>query len=518
MKYKRFILLLTVFILSYTVSAQDDSLCVYDNFENNYNKFLQSYYIKTNEKLLDQRFSNITYNDRRASEISDSLYQQRLARIPSAVGLVYNRTVRDHIIYYIDRIGDRVGVMLGVSKYYFPIFENILDAYGVPEELKYLVIIESAFNPVAVSKAGATGLWQFMYSTGKVYDLKVNSFIDDRRDPIKSTVAAAKYLKDLYSIYKDWHLVLAAYNCGPGNINKAMKRSGKNDFWEIYPYLPRETRNYVPAFIATVYVMNYYNEHNIRPVELTKPLDLINDTINVCKDIYFGQIEKVMNISVEELRDLNPQYKLDYIPGSYGGCYVRLPFKYIDTFIELEDSIANTDREKYFKTEVQQGSQNTEDRIITTKTFIHKVKRGDSWNSVAKKYGVSVADLRKWNKKLKKNTLNVGTKLTVRKDVEENIYSVQGKKNIIENISDSTINNKDNAVSNKVKTAEKTSNKKMSEKVKNNKTLNYTVKEGDTVAKIALKYNVSEAQILKLNNLNQASAKKIQPGQKIRVK
>ena len=238
--------------------------------------------MKMNAKLLGKSLNYKTDTfvpAHRACDVSDSVFARRLRSIPSVVPLTYNDKVRANIIYYIDRIGDRVGVMLGLSKYYFPIFDEILDRHGVPCELKYLVVIESALNPKAVSRVGATGLWQFMYATGKMYDLRVNSIIDDRMDPIKATEAAAKYLKDLHKIYNDWTLAIAAYNCGPGNVNKAMKRSGRNDFWGMYDFLPKETRGYVPAYIAAAYVMNFHAEHGIYPAKLTKPLTLISDTI-----------------------------------------------------------------------------------------------------------------------------------------------------------------------------------------------------------------------------------------------
>lgn len=402
----------------------------YLNFERNYNELLQSYYIKSNEKLLNERFPSSAFmpTSTTGSSTPDEVYRQRLNSIPSAVKLVYNSQVRNHIVYYLDRMNRSVGLMLGLSKYYFPIFEDILDSYGVPSELKYLVVIESAFRPKAVSKAGATGLWQFMYATGRTYDLRVNSIVDDRCDPIKSTIAAAKFLKNLYGIYGDWSLVLAAYNCGPGNVNKAMKRSGKNDFWEIYDFLPKETRNYVPAYIAATYVMNFYQEHGIRPVELTRPLDLVTDTVVVNKDIYFGQIQDVMNISVEELKDLNPQYKMDYIPGTQDKYSLRLPLKYVETFIEMEDSISNCNIEKYrpelAKKDDSLSSSTT--TVMVDKTIYHKVRKNENWSSIARRYGVSVSDLRKWNSKIKKNKLQKGTLIAVKTKV------AVAKENVIE--------------------------------------------------------------------------------------
>lgn len=549
-RYKNLLILFFIVLSPLFVSAQSEDTAIYSNFERNYNELLQSYYMKQNEKLLNQNFAGTTYGTHKASEVSDEEYQKRLKSIPSCVPLVYNPIVRNHIIYYADRIGDRVGVMLGISKYYFPIFENILDAYGVPCDLKYLVVIESAFNPKAVSKAGASGLWQFMYATGRTYDLRVNSIVDDRRDPIKSTVAAAQYLKNLYSIYHDWSLVLAAYNCGPGNVNKAMKRSGKNSFWEIYNYLPKETRNYVPAFIAATYVMNYADKHGIYPTELTKPLDLISDTVIVSKDIYFGQVEKVMGIPIEQIREMNPQYKMDYIPGSLAEYSLRLPLKDIETFIELEDSISNTDKEKYNPTNLFNGgsietvasANDSTQTVYVTKTITHKVQNRDSWSSVAKRYGVSVSDLRKWNKKVKTNKLRRGTLLYVKQRVavEKQKYipqSEQEKESIVgESITAADNENNqqektvakpktlNNTANNNVNTAKKTTdNAKKSPDIKKQSTTKqtsqtHTVKDGETLSKIASKYSTTVDKIMKLNNLDKKAADKLRVGQKIKVK
>lgn len=539
-KYKTVAILLLSVLVCLNTNAQKDTEEIYTNFEKNYNDLLQTYYIRTNEKRLNQRFGTVVYNNSSAASVSDEVYQQRLKSIPSCVNLVYNQTVRNHIIYYIDRIGNRCSVMLGVSKYYFPIFENILDAYGVPSDLKYLVMVESAFNPKAVSKAGATGLWQFMYATARSYDLRINAVVDDRCDPVLSTIAAAKYLKDLYSIYGDWSLVLAAYNCGPGNVNKAIKRSGKNSFWEIYQYLPKETRNYVPAFIASTYVMNFHSQHNIHPMDLTRPLDLINDTVVVQKDVYFGQIEKVLGISVAELKDLNPQYKMDYIPGSQAIYSLRLPFKYIEPFIELEDSIANTDKEKYYpELAIAKVNKDTNvdaktGKVYITKTINHKVKRGETLNKIARRYGVSVSDLRQWNRNIKKNKLNRGTIVVVKQKVEiekqkyieqdslskentfeDNIVSADNEENqqevLIKNTPTKKTTNQITNTKVKPKNTTKTANKQTT------KTKTYVVKSGDTVSKIAKKHNVSEQSVLKTNNLTKKTATKIRPGQKLKI-
>lgn len=239
---------------------------------------------------------------------SDSVYIDRLSRMPTVMEMPYNEIVRKFIDMYAGRLRNQVSFMLSACNFYMPIFEEALDAYNLPLELKYLPIIESALNPSAVSRAGAGGLWQFMIGTGKMYGLESNSLVDDRRDPIKATWAAARYLKDLYDIYHDWNLVIAAYNCGPGTINKAIRRSGgETDYWSIYNYLPKETRGYVPAFIAANYVMTYYCDHNICPMETNIPES--TDTIQVNKNLHFQQIADLCNVPMDQIRSLNPQYK-----------------------------------------------------------------------------------------------------------------------------------------------------------------------------------------------------------------
>lgn len=578
LRFKKIIILFVVLSTCFSVFAQNNEKEEeYLNFERNYNELLQSYYIKSNEKLLNERFPSSAFmpTSTTGSSTPDEVYRQRLNSIPSAVKLVYNGQVRNHIVYYLDRMNRSVGLMLGLSKYYFPIFEDILDSYGVPSELKYLVVIESAFRPKAVSKAGATGLWQFMYATGRTYDLRVNSIVDDRCDPIKSTIAAAKFLKNLYGIYGDWSLVLAAYNCGPGNVNKAMKRSGKNDFWEIYDFLPKETRNYVPAYIAATYVMNFYQEHGIRPVELTRPLDLITDTVVVNKDIYFGQIQDVMNISVEELKDLNPQYKMDYIPGTQDKYSLRLPLKYVETFIEMEDSISNCNIEKY-RPELakKDDSISSTATVMVDKTIYHKVRKNETWSSIARRYGVSVSDLRKWNSKIKKNKLQKGTliavktkvavakenviekdeaeksssfdrdemleannsasqqELTTSKQKADKINSKVSSKKVEVNTKQSTQEDKSNTskkqdnikdkkqenVSSEKQDTKKSAKQESNSKAKKDVSKTHTIKSGETIGAIARKYNLSEQKLMKLNGLNDQSAKKIRPGQKLKLK
>ena len=257
-------------------------------------------------------------------EFPDSVYKERLSRINSIISLPYNSIIRSHIHVYTERRIESTCAILGLQDYYFPMIEDIFDSFGLPAELKYMAVIESALNPTAVSRVGATGMWQFLYSTGRLYGLTINSVVDERRDPVKATYAAARYLKDMYNIYHDWVLVIAAFNCGPGNVDKAIRRSGNHrDYWEIYYRLPRETRGYIPQFIAATYVMNYYKEHHIKPLQIDIPLS--TDTIMVTKDIHLSQISEVMNVPIEELRALNPEYKTGLIPGNTKPQSLTLP-------------------------------------------------------------------------------------------------------------------------------------------------------------------------------------------------
>lgn len=267
-------------------------------------------------------------------------YQERLRRLPVVMEMPYNSVVQKFIDQYSGRLRRTVSYALGAGNFYIPIFEEALDYYGLPLELKYLPVIESALEPKAKSPAGAVGLWQFMLATGKRYDLKVNSLIDERQDPYKSSWAAARYLRDLYKIYRDWNLVIAAYNCGPTNVNKAIHRANSvRDYWTIYPYLPSETRGYVPAFIAANYIMNYYCEHNICPMKTKIPIT--TDTVTIMRDLHMQQVAELCNIDVEAIQALNPQYRTQLIPGSSGPMTLRLPTETLNTFIDLKDSVYN---------------------------------------------------------------------------------------------------------------------------------------------------------------------------------
>ena len=295
-------------------------------------------------------------------------YVERLSRIPSVMEMAYNEVVQKFIDRYSGRLRHSISYMLGASNFYMPLFEEALEMYQLPLELKYLPVIESALNPNAVSRVGATGLWQFMITTGKQYGLKVNSLVDERRDPVKASYAAAQYLRDLYKIFGDWNLVIAAYNCGPSNISKAIHRAnGEKDYWRIYPYLPKETRGYVPAFIAANYIMTYYSQHNICP--MTTRLPAKSDTVMVNREMHLEQVAAVVGINIDLLRSLNPMYRRDVVPGNTEPMPLRLPQGDVSRFIDLEDSVYNykTDELLTHRTEVEVNDD--------VPTYYHKSKR-----------------------------------------------------------------------------------------------------------------------------------------------
>lgn len=349
---------------------------------------------------------------------SDSVYIERLQRLPNIIEMPFNNVVRSVIERYSGRMRRSVSFWLGAANFYMPIFEQALETYGMPLELKYLPVIESALNPNAVSRVGATGLWQFMLATGKQYGLTVNSLVDERRDPIKSSYAAAHFLKDLYKIFGDWNLVIAAYNCGPENVNRAIHRAGgEKDYWKIYPYLPRETQGYVPSFIAANYIMNYYCEHNICPLRAKLPVK--TDTVMVNRDVHLQQIAAVCDIDIDELRTLNPQYRRDIVNGLAGAAAVRLPESAINTFIDNEDSIYTYNASELLArrsvVEVSERSTTStgkgKGRNRGRKTVT--VRKGDTLSQIAARNGTTVAKLRRLNG-LKGNNIRAGSKLRVR--------------------------------------------------------------------------------------------------------
>lgn len=343
-------------------------------------------------------------------EFEPEVYVKRLSRLPNVVDMPYNNVVRKYIDQYSGRLRRSVSLMLGASNFYTPIFETALESYQIPLELKYLPIIESALNPGATSRVGAAGLWQFMITTGKQYGLEVTSLIDERRDPIKSSYAAARYLKDLYDIFGDWTLVIASYNCGPGNISKAIKRAGGvKDYWTIYPYLPQETRGYVPAFIAANYIMNYYCEHNICPVNTTLPM--ATDTIMVSRNVKMEQIVSTIGISAEELKALNPQYRTSLIPGDSHPCTLRMPTDKIAAFIEAGDSIYEKEVVYVAEEEVNLPEPKQKQKGGGRKTVT--VRKGDNLGAIAKRNHTTVSALKRLNG-IRGTSIRAGQKIRVR--------------------------------------------------------------------------------------------------------
>ncbi len=396
-------------------TIRDDSMAVLESMSVNLDSLLHDWHSR--KYLL---YDSLCVGSGTNPDFPDSIYRQRLDNLPTIVPMVYNQPVRVVIDRYASRGRALVSYMLGVMQFYSPIIEQALDFYGVPQELKYLPVIESAMNPVAVSRAGATGMWQFMYPTGKSYGLKLNSLVDERRDPIKATWAAAHHLRDMYDLLGDWTLAIAAYNCGAGNVNKAIHRSGSGsrpDFWDIYWNLPRETRGYVPAFIAANYIMNYYAEHGICPMETTLPL--ANDTVMLHRNVYLQQISAVCDIDMEALRALNPQYKEDLIPGAYEPYSLRLPMDKIAVFIDKSDSVYAYQHDTFFPprkvVEPQPvTSSRSSARAGKGSLTIHKIRAGESLGTIARKYGVTVSQIKKWNG-LRSDRITAGKTLKIYK-------------------------------------------------------------------------------------------------------
>ena len=345
-RIKTFILALAASI--FTATAQTDEITVHDD-QNDRDEVIdlpEGMSVSCDSLINEWMAKKYLYPDTTCTNpdynptFTTEEYQERLRRLPVVMEMPYNSVVQKFIDQYSGRLRRTVSYALGAGNFYIPIFEEALDYYGLPLELKYLPVIESALEPKAKSPAGAVGLWQFMLATGKRYDLKVNSLIDERQDPYKSSWAAARYLRDLYKIYRDWSLVIAAYNCGPGNVNKAIHRAnGVRDYWTIYPYLPSETRGYVPAFIAANYIMNYYCEHNICPMKTKLPVT--TDTVTITRDLHMQQVAALCNIEVEAIKALNPQYRTQLIPGSSGPMTLCLPTETLNAFIDLKDSVYN---------------------------------------------------------------------------------------------------------------------------------------------------------------------------------
>lgn len=443
---------------------------------------LNTYYMQNSLDVND--FDLIAIDrDTLTSNIPDSVYIARLNKLNSFIPIQFNRYVKNSIIRYTDRIPGATQKIISLAPYYLPQFEEIFDEFGIPTELKAMAVIESALNPRAVSRAKAKGMWQFIYTTARRYDLNINSFVDERFDPIASCRAAAQYLKDSYLVFGDWSLAIASYNCGLGNVRKAITRSGgKTDFWEIYDYLPRETRGYIPAFIAALYVLEYYPEHGITPKPVALPAAV--DTFHINKMLHFQQISENIDIPIDIVRDLNPQYFKDIIPGTEREYILRLPFNYSNAFAEKEEQIYAY-KDSIFFNEVAIQKVKESEPAENGGRIIHKVKRGETLNGLAVKYHTTISNIKRWNG-LRSNTIQVGQRLA--------IYSGGSAP----------------------KSPSYGTAPSPSKPASSGGYVYYKVKEGDTLSSIAKRHGVSLSSVLKLNNLTTKS--KIYPGMKIRVK
>ena len=413
------------------------------------------------------------------SNVSDEVYIERIRQMNSFITLPYNDIVKNYIILYSEKMSTKMSEILGLSKYYMPIFEEILNRYDMPEELKAMAVIESALNPRAVSRAGAKGMWQFMYATAKMYDLHIDSFVDERLDPVKSAEAAAQYLKDSYEIFGDWNLAIASYNCGAGNVNRAIRRSGgKRAFWDIYPYLPRETRGYVPAFVGALYAMNYYKEHGIKPAAIEMPAHV--DTFKINKMLHLRQVSDLTGAPLDELKNLNPQYSHEIIPGNDREYILRLPYNYSNAFIDHEDSLYRHKADEYFNPvtlkKIKDGADG--ERVVYT------VKSGDYLGRIASRHRCTVAQIKRWNN-LSSNNIRVGQRLV--------IYRGGNAPASASSSSSSSSTAKAAAPANAT---------------------TYTVKSGDVLGKIAERHGCTVAQIKSWNGL---TSNNIKVGQKLIV-
>lgn len=516
-------------IVNTTVATSFPDEMIDEIFGPNLDSLITDWYIRSAFNIDSFSFgdtcvSNLIQNDfddpgrqTAGSLLPDSVYMQRLKDIDSYVDLSYNSVVRDVIQMYSVRKKKQVGMMLGLANYYFPMFEEIFDRYQLPLELKYLAIIESALNPRGFSRVGACGLWQFMLGTGRMYGLEVNTFIDERRDPLKSTEAAAKYLKELYSMYGDWHMVIAAYNCGPGTVNKAIKRTGgKTSYWDIYYYLPKETRSYVPAFIAASYIMNYYKLHGIFPVQPNFPI--ITDTIMVNNYLNLEQVANQLDVDINILREINPIYRRDIIPAKPEKRYpLCLPQDKINRFIESEPAIFAYERDKYFPNNQikNPGSlKGSNEHFIPVELkgkdlVYYSVKTGDNVGFIAEWFNIRVADLRYWNN-LRGNLIKAGQKLS--------IYVPKGKAEYYGRFNQMSFDEKQLAIGKSTASATKTDQTLAAgNPAKETGFVYHTVQRGDNLWGIAKKYpGVTAEDIKQLNNITDTHGLSI--GQTLKIK
>ncbi len=505
-------------------SITDDAIVFPEAFEQDTQKLLEGWYMR-NYTATDEHAT-----DKKDPATSDEEIMRRLAAMPTVVEMPFNPVVRQYIDRYTKNGRAQLAAMLGLSHYYMPIFEQALEEQGLPQELKYLPVIESALDPNAVSKTGATGLWQLTLATGKGLGLECNSLVDERRDPYASSKAAAELLRQLFDTYGDWSLAIAAYNSGPNAVNKAIRRSGiepsKADFWSIYPYLSQETRGYVPMFIAANYVMTYYPKHGIHPVLQTKPL--ITDTVGITDRIHFDQICTVLGIPADELKILNPQYRENIIPGSPEHAYMLcLPSKQVHAFIMSKDQILSYQADKYARrtsvelavakdaatetndapatkpADTQQPSASSQPAPAAGPTTVtHKVADGETLASIAQKYGVQPADIRSANN-LRRNAVRTGQVLTINNVDPELAASAAKTAEEPAPQAAAPAQKAETAPAKKADKAPATASKKKETAAtkKKQKATTHTIKSGETLNKIAKKYGTTVDAIKKANGM-----------------
>ncbi len=541
-------------ILELRHSITDDNIIAPESFETQTRLLEENFYLK-NYVVPGVDLGN-------SYTATPQEYQERLAKLPTVIDLPYNSIVKNYIEMYLDRKRGLVADMLALHNYYGRFFEEELLKEGMPLELEYLPVIESAINPNAVSRAGAVGLWQFMPATAKGLGMEINSLVDERRDPRMSSRLAARYLKQLHDIYNDWSLAIAAYNCGPGNVNKALRRAGaegevKKAFWDIYDFLPAETRGYVPAFIAANYVMNYYSHHGISPTIVKR--HLTTDTVQVNRHVHFNQIAAVLNIPVDEIRMLNPQFLKDMIPGDYRPYSLTLPTQQCLSYIMSEKRILEYDKDLYARRTTAEpgGSTSTPPAIVSdggksnlanaekqtsnalvnneiasqaterivTKT--HVVERGENIRDIAKQYGVSATDIKRWNK-LRRGKVKAGDRLTI--EVVEHITPDEVRVQAAQEVAQVFPHNDqesntpaETASSSKSVSAPKAAEKKAQPAAKKNtqqtkaaRTTTHVVKKGETLDRISRKYGTTVAAIQAANGMKKTDTR-LQINQKLKI-
>ncbi len=477
----------------YDVNGQNKSSLKFEFSQESYDSLLNIWYA---QKLNAEEEIDMESTDTAAfmSNVPDSIYIQRISKMNSFITLPYNDIVKNHIIRYSEKMPSTMGRILGLCEYYMPIFQETFDRYGIPEELMAMAIIESALNPLAVSRAGAKGMWQFMYQTAKMYGLHIDSFVDERLDPVKSADAAARYLRDAYAIFGDWNLAIASYNCGAGNVNKAIRRSGSRQFWDLWAFLPRETRGYGPAFVGALYTLHYYKEHGIKAEPMQMPTHV--DTFHINKMLHLKQVSELTGAPIDELKNLNPQYKHEIIPGNEREYILRLPYKYTNAFIDCEDSLYTHKADTYFNPATIKRIKDGGDG----ERIVYRVQNGDYLGRIATKYRVSVNQIKRWNN-LKSNNIRVGQRLIIYRGGKAPATSTSSTSKPAASTSSSST----------AKPATTTKPVPSS----NGEYVTYTVKSGDSFYSISKNYpGISAQNIMDFNGIESS---KLRPGMTIKI-